>query len=279
MPTISKHLKNYSTSEEGILVFAPELMLESDYMRSDRYQILKQYEDFYFWFKSRRNLIIFIFQNYLKNVTNFCEIGCGGGYILENLHRVFPEISFSGSEIHLEGLKVAKERVPTANFFQADVLDFPYEEEFDGIGAFDVIEHIENDVLALENIHKALTPGGRVILSVPQHKWLWSQKDDYSGHQRRYTFSELVLKLQNSGFKVLKRQSFMSLLLPIMYLSSKRYRNSEQQEVDKNIDKEFEIPKMVNQLFLTICQFELLFNKMGITFPFGGSLFVIAEKI
>ena len=63
------------------------------------------------------------------------------------------------------------------------------------IGAFDVLEHIADDELVLSQMHQAVRKGGGIILTVPQHSFLWSEIDEYSRHVRRYSVSELKLKL------------------------------------------------------------------------------------
>lgn len=70
---------------------------------------------------------------------------------------------------------------------QMDARAIPAEAVFDLIGAFDVIEHIEEDEAALAAIHRALAPGGVAIIAVPQHPWLWSEADDVAHHARRYS--------------------------------------------------------------------------------------------
>jgi SAM-dependent methyltransferase len=71
-----------------------------------------------------------------------------------------------------------------------------YRDEFDTIGAFDVIEHIEDDVGAMREIYRALKPGGGFMIIVPQHMFLWSRVDDLAFHKRRYARRELTAKLE-----------------------------------------------------------------------------------
>lgn len=85
-----------------------------------------------------------------------------------------------GSELFGARLPFTAERTPQASFLQMDACDNPFVAEFDAIGAFDVLEHIPLDALALGQIHAALKPGGVLLLTVPQHAWLWSASDDYA---------------------------------------------------------------------------------------------------
>ena len=62
---------------------------------------------------------------------------------------------------------------PGATFIQADIRHVPYEEEFDIVCALDVIEHVDEDDVALGEVARAAKPGGGVVVAVTQHRWLW----------------------------------------------------------------------------------------------------------
>ena len=82
-----------------------------------------------------------------------------------------------------------------------------------------MLEHIDEDEAALAAINRALRPGGGLIVTVPQHRWLWSETDRFSGHERRYTRRELRAKLAAAGFEPRLVTSFVSVLLPVMMAS------------------------------------------------------------
>jgi len=100
-----------------------------------------------------------------------------------------------------------------------DARKIPFEEEFDVIGLFDVIEHIEEDDLVLSQVNSALKSNGVVIITVPQHMCLWSAADEYACHIRRYSKYEIEQKITNAGFEILRSTSFVTLLLPALFLS------------------------------------------------------------
>jgi hypothetical protein len=87
------------------------------------------------------------------------------------------------------------------------------------IGAFDVLEHIQEDELVLRNIHGALAAGGGLMITVPQHRRLWSHVDEISHHVRRYTADELRSKVESAGFRVVFSGSYTFSLLPFMFAS------------------------------------------------------------
>lgn len=79
-----------------------------------------------------------------------------------------------------------------------DVLD----ETFSGVWSFNVLEHIQDDVAALRDIHRVTAPGGVVVLYLPALEWLWTSMDDKVRHYRRYTRARLARKLEAADFRV-----------------------------------------------------------------------------
>ena len=158
-------------------------------------------------------------RRYFPAARSFLEIGCGTGFVLAGIQRAFPALALAGAEVFSEGLAHARERAPAATLFQMDARRMPFEEEFDVIGAFDVLEHIEQDVAVLAEMFRAVRPGGGIMLTVPQHPFLWSRTDEHARHKRRYTRGEMIDKVRRAGFEIARATSFVSLLLPAMALS------------------------------------------------------------
>jgi SAM-dependent methyltransferase len=157
-----------------------------------------------------------------------------------------------------------------------DARDIPFHEEFDVIGAFDVLEHIKEDQHVLEQMYTAIKPQGFILLTVPQHSWLWSTADEYACHVRRYSASDLHYKVEESGFKIIRSTSFVSTLLPTM-IGSRFLRNRMS---DKKFDAtaELKISPWLNSLFLQLLRAELVLIRKGFNFPAGGSRLVVARK-
>lgn len=204
------------------------------------------------------------------------EIGCGTGFVLSALAKRFPDARFTGSEVFTRGLHFAAQRVPTARLCQMDARRIGHRDEFDVIGAFDVLEHIAEDTIVLEQIHEALMPGGILILTVPQHPWLWSHSDDYACHEQRYTEAELTRKTRAAGFETVLSTSFVTLLLPAMLLSRLLQRRAAPKDFDPSA--EFRLHPVLNRLFHAVMQVELLLIRAGLTLPVGGSRLVVARK-
>ena len=187
----------------GYLAFVHDLPGAEDNFDIKYFPKLTEVEDGNFWFESRNRLIIYTLQDYFPNAERFLEIGCGTGFVLSGIKREIPDLIVSGSEIYNEALAFARKRLPDVTLFQMDACRIPFENEFDVIGAFDVIEHIEEDEIVLSQIFRALKSEGGTIITVPQHQWLWSVNDEIACHKRRYSRKELVGKMEDVGFRII----------------------------------------------------------------------------
>jgi len=228
-----------------------------------------------FWFRARNNLILWALRRYFPQAVNFLEIGCGTGFVLSGLADAFPNLQLSGSEIFSDGLSFAQQRVPRATLYQMDARAIPFDDEFDVIGAFDVLEHIEEDRQVLAQIFAAVHPGGGLILTVPQHPFLWSRTDEHACHVRRYGAKELKRKVAAAGFRVEMTTSFVSLLLPLM-AASRFCRRNTTQAFDPLA--ELRVTGLANILLGKALDFERFLIDFGIRYPMGGSLLLVARK-
>lgn len=262
--------------EDGFQLYAPNFAKGGGGFKSSYFSELASLEAKNFWFRARNQLIGWALSKYCKDFQSFLEVGCGTGYVLSGVSSEFPGATLLGSEIFSAGLGFAAARLPSVSFVQMDARNIPYCEEFDVIGAFDVLEHIEEDLTVLREIHTALKKNGFLFLTVPQHGWLWSPVDEYACHVRRYSATELHQKIQSAGFEVVRSTSFVSLLLPAMLLSRIKQKKSK-----SSIDPvdELQLSKGLNALLYKVMKVEICLIKMGINLPFGGSRLVVARRI
>jgi SAM-dependent methyltransferase len=260
---------------DGIEVHAPDLAHSAGGFHADYFPELFRIEATSFWFRARNQVIMYALRRYAKNFRSLLEIGCGTGFVLSGVAHEFPEAKLTGGEIFIDGLSFAFQRLPMCRFMQMDARCIPFVEEFDVIGAFDVLEHIKEDEEVIEQIHDALRPNGIMIITVPQHAWLWSTTDEHAFHERRYSASEIEGKTRAAGFDILRSTSFVSLLLPAMAFSRIRRKRNE-----KNMDStsELNITKTLNALFYRIMKIELFGIKLGLNYPVGGSRLIVAQK-
>ncbi len=228
-----------------------------------------------FWFRSRNRLIAWALATYGRPDPSVLEVGCGTGFVLAGLRQAIPGLRAAGGELFAEGLDIARGRLAGVPLYQLDVRRLPFDSEFDVLGAFDVLEHVAEDDLALHELFRAAKPGGILLLTVPQHAWLWSAADEYAHHERRYSKAPLLSQLRAAGFEIVHSTSFIALLLPLLLLARLRRRT-----VDDSYDSlaELRLGGFINNAFELVTSLELALTKRRRSWPLGGSLLVVARR-
>ena len=255
------------------------LTQEKEHSTQYHFDVLYELESKSFWFVARNRLIKHLFQQYLQGIDKpkILEIGCGTGFVLQELSKNKNYI-LQGSELRLEGLKFAKSRLPDVEFFQLDAKNIPFQDTYDVIGAFDTLEHIEEDELVIKNVYKALKQNGLFFITVPQHRWLWSNVDETSDHKRRYSKKELISKLNKANFSTEFVSSFVFSLLPLMILSRFRMHKKIADKKISHNHEELRINPVINSILDFVLGIEESLIRLGIRLPVGGSLVIVAKK-
>lgn len=259
---------------DGFVAWAPEQAHAGQGFKAEYFKPLSEQEAGNYWFCARNALIQWALKKYFPQMTSFLEVGVGTGFVLTGIAQTFSKVRLVGAELFAAGLAFAAQRLPQAEMVQMDARAIPYVEEFDAAGAFDVLEHIEEDQQVLKGLFRAIRPGGGLLLTVPQHPWLWSPIDDYSFHQRRYRSRALHTLVRAAGFQILRSTSFVSLLLPALLLSRMRARPG--QEVDPFA--EVRVPLSLNRALEQVLGWERTLIQWGIDLPLGGSRLVVARR-
>jgi len=259
----------------AIPVLAPHLAQGSGEDADYLHQALADAETAHFWFVARTRLIAQAIRRYFPDAASMLDVGCGTGGVAEGLRTALPSVHVLAADVRLDGLQIAKRLRPDVDFVQLDVRDLPFDANFDVVGAFDVIEHLDDDAAVLGHLYKAVKPNGGILITVPQHAWLWSPIDDFSRHRRRYSRRLLVERITGAGFRVEAVTSFMTFLLPAIALS--RLNSRPVSELDP--DRELRISPWMNAAFSRVCDLERAAIRMGVSFPAGGSLLAVARRV
>jgi SAM-dependent methyltransferase len=238
------------------------------------YEAIARAEPESFWFRARNRLIVSVVARHFPDARSLLEVGCGTGFVLAGLREAFPAMRLVGSELLAEGLELARGRLPgDVELVQLDAAEMPFEAEFDVVGAFDVLEHVEDDERALAGMRRAVPNGGGLVLLVPQHPRLWSEMDLVARHARRYTRGKLVEKVERAGFGVVATSSFVSSLLPAMVLS-----RAVRKLLRRPYDPIAELtPGPLNRVFEGVLDGERRLIERGWSLPAGGSLLVVGR--
>ena len=263
--------------DSGIPVFAPELAATDVNFDPAAFARLAQVEDRNFWFRSRSSLIAQFVGAFFPDARRFMEVGVGTGVVHAAIAREHPQLELHASEMLISGARHARDRLGgKTRLYQFDACNLPFEQEFDLIGAFDVIEHINEDELVLAGMRRALRPGGGILLTVPQHPWLWSRQDEVARHKRRYTAADLHAKVQRAGFTILRSTSFVTLLLPLLAAIRVFDRKPVQHA---GMATGLGLPGPVNALLYGCMEAERNLLLPWLDLPVGGSRIVAARAI
>ena len=153
------------------------------------------------------------------------EIGAGIG----NLTRaLLPRDSYTASEInplYVEQLRALAEFRPYMSVEEVDLARSEhfsaFQQQFDTAICLNVLEHVPEEGKALANLMSALSEGGRAIILVPQHPWLYGSLDTALGHCRRYTRRSLEDALLAAGFGIERIFDFNRVSVPGWWLNAK----------------------------------------------------------
>ena len=179
------------------------------------YEQMAELDDRHWWYRARRKVLAELIRRtaFPGPDAAILEIGCGTGHNLPMLAQ-FGEVD--ALELDEDARAIAERRIGRP------VMSDPLPElagvrdrHYDLIAALDVIEHIDDDHAALAAIASKLKPGGKFVMTVPAHQWMWSAHDVVNHHKRRYSKRSLRRLLEASPMRLEKIGYFNSLLFPL----------------------------------------------------------------
>lgn len=235
------------------------------------------YEQNHWWFRARRVILRTLLAQEIgwRAGMSVLEIGVGPG---ENLYSLYPpNVHLAGLEPDAGNAEIARQRgaIPVHTGVIETLPEAIRNNRYDVITLFDVLEHIQDDLAALDTLNSLLKPGGRLALSVPAYQWMWGQQDIVNLHFRRYTLGELRQKLAGKGFRITRATYFNTLLFPPIALVRLMARLKPGDSTGTHSDFEYSAGP-VNELLYRIFATEAALTK-HISFPFGVSIFLVAQ--
>jgi SAM-dependent methyltransferase len=199
------------------------------------YEIMADVDQRHWWYVARRKIIAALIRRDIRPPANaeILELGCGTGHNLAMLGE-FGHVD--ALELDDEARSVAEKRLgrQVRSAPLPELAGVP-ERHYDLIGAFDVIEHIDDDTAALASIATKLKPGGKFILTVPAHRWMWSAHDVVNHHKRRYSKRSLRKLVESSPLKLEAIGYFNSLLFPVAVAERLSSKLRGKDEADLNM--------------------------------------------
>lgn len=178
------------------------------------YDRMAAHDTTHWWYRARREILADYLDRFaaLPADARILEIGCGTGHNLPMLAR-FGEVD--AIEIDEAAAGIASQRLgkPVGSAPLPELAGVA-PASYDLVAVLDVVEHVEDDVAALKAMAQALKPGGKILVTVPAHQWMWSAHDVVNHHKRRYSKAGFKAALAAAGLEGHKLGYFNSLLFP-----------------------------------------------------------------
>ncbi len=279
---LCEHCDTLFAYENGLYNFLHNESETQNFFSEDDYDLLFQLESNSFWFFGRNQLIKHMVSNYLQLNSTILEIGCGTGFVSSYLKKVGYNF-IDCSDIFHSAIQYCEKRGGGNAYYLFDLKYCPFFKHYDAVCTFDVLEHIDDDELALNNLYHSIHEGGYLFITVPANCLLWSETDIYAKHKRRYSREELIQKVEHAGFHIVRCTYFMSFLFPILYTYRRLMRFSDKKTGAVSSHREYfafrelKLNSLLNKIFSSLFSIELLFLKYR-NFSFGSSLFCVAKK-
>jgi SAM-dependent methyltransferase len=178
------------------------------------YDRMAAHDSTHWWYRARRDILADYVARYanLPEHARILEIGCGTGHNLPMLARfgTVDAIEIDDAAREIASARLGKP-IATAPLPQLSGIE---RGGYDLVAVLDVVEHIDDDVAALKAIADCLRPGGKILITVPAHQWMWSAHDVVNHHHRRYSKTTLGDALARAGLRHEGLGWFNSLLFP-----------------------------------------------------------------
>ena len=231
----------------------------------------------HWWFRSKRRIVRALLRRHLAREagrpSRVCDIGCGCGMMLLDLRSAgFEAVGVDSSPRALDycrrrGAEVVEGSLP-------DGLPLPTQ-SVDAVLLLAVLEHVDEDAASLRSAVELVRPGGVVIATVPAYRFLWTRRDEFHHHKRRYSRAgfRAVLGAHPQGRTVLA--SFMNSVLFPMALADRLLRRWFPQKKAATL----RLPPMpVNWALGTAFASERFLLAHGVPLPWGLSLVGVVRR-
>lgn len=248
-------------------------------MENFLYDEMFKLENTHWWFSAKRTIVLSILKKFLKTDNPdtppvVCDFGCGCGATLSALLE--NNYDAVGLDSNHKSMEYCSKRNVTA--FEGRLPeDIPEQiNDLDAALLLDVLEHIKDDKAALAAVLERVKPGGLIICTVPAYPFLWTKRDRYHHHRRRYTKSQLSDVIKSTGnTETIVLSYFNTILFPFALVE----RLSKKIFPPRGLTTDIHCPpRIVNNLLKRVLAFERVLINRKLTFPYGLSILTVLRK-
>lgn len=244
-------------------------------MRIEEYEKMYHLENYYWWFQGRMDIIFSVLRKYHvleQSSTVVLDAGCGTGLILKRLNSHCRPL---GVDFSLKALEYCRKR-GLNNYVRGDVTRLPLNERScDVVMGLDLLEHVEDDNVLMEEFSRVLKDDGTLVLTVPAHRFLWSEHDEALSHFRRYSRQSFGNLITTHGFAPLK----LTYAISFTYIPIILFRKLQPLLKKRTAPKThlIRLPGLINSALIGLLKMEAFLLKF-MNLPFGVSLLCVARK-
>jgi ubiquinone/menaquinone biosynthesis C-methylase UbiE len=242
---------------------------------AEYFDVMASFARRHWWYTSRRALAGDTLTR-LGGVTGVAvDVGCGTGEMLETLAglRTAPTL-VAGTDLSPHAVRFASGAASRTPILAADSEHLPLADgQVNFLTSMDVVEHLDDDLVALKEYARVVAPGGTVLLTVPAYQWMWSEHDVRACHRRRYTAARLARTAEAAGITVLRTTYYHSFLLPAAVI----LRKSPLRRLVRVTDEQTSyLHPAVNRIFALIARCEG-WVASHVRIPFGLSIMLVGR--
>ncbi len=237
------------------------------------FDLMAEVADTNWWYRARRDWLRQELAPRLIRGARAYDIGCGTADAMATLAAMGaqPVVGTDLSE-HVLGWVRRRPDPPVVLESLAEQLPFA-DGSASTLISMDVIEHLDDDVVALREYRRVLDRDGVVLLTVPAYQWIWSEHDERAAHRRRYSRERFVIAVRAAGFEVDRVTYLFSFLVPLAAVVRKTPLKRFFPPTDE------EASAMHPAIERSLAMLARLERRIGARFdiPFGLSILVVAH--
>lgn len=228
----------------------------------------------HWWYRARRAMFHALLDGRVPPGGTALDVGCGTGETIGVLRELGAR-RVAGTDLSDDALGYARSRGSQGSILAALAEELPFPDGCaDVVVSSDVLEHLDDDRLALREYRRVMRDGATLLVTVPSYRWLWCHLDNRAGHRRRYVVDELADKVAEAGFAVDHRTYYFSFLLP----AAAMIRRTPLGRFTPDTDEDASGGKLVSWVLAHLSNLErkVLVSKRV---PFGLSQLVLATAV